>query len=92
LRIGQDHDLPGIRGVGEDFLISRESGIKDNFAASLGGRTKTPALEDVPVLQGEYCIGQLGFSSQGVDNLHFSRYRHGPHKPAPCRPATVELT
>ena len=59
LGIGQDHDLPGIRGIGEDFLISRESGIEDNFAASLGGRTKTPALEDVPVLQGEYCIGQF---------------------------------
>ena len=59
LGIGQDHDLAGIRGVGEDFLIAGECGIEDNFAASLGGRTKTPALEDAPVFQGEYCSGQF---------------------------------
>ena len=59
LGIGQDDDLAGIRGVREDFLIAGERGIEDDFAASLGGRTKTPALEDVPVLQGEYCVGQF---------------------------------
>ena len=59
LGIGEDDDLAGIGGVGEDFLIPGESGIEDDFAASLGGRTKAPALEDVPVLQGEYCSGQF---------------------------------
>ncbi len=59
LGVGEDDDLAGIRGVGEDFLIAGERGIEDDFAASLGGRTKTPALEDVPVLQGEDCSGQF---------------------------------
>jgi hypothetical protein len=73
LGVGQDYDLAGIGGVGEDFLVPGEGGVEDNFAASLGGRTKTPALEDAPVFQGEYCCGQLGFSSRGVDNFQFSR-------------------
>jgi hypothetical protein len=47
------------RGVGEDFLIPGEGGVEDNFAASLGGRTKAPALEDAPVFQGEYGSGQF---------------------------------
>ena len=59
LGIGEDDDLAGIGGVGEDFLIAGEGGIEDDFAASFGGRTKTPALEDVPVFQGEYCSGQF---------------------------------
>ena len=59
LRIGEDDDLAGVGGVGEDFLIPGERGVEDDFAASLGGRTKTPALEDAPVFQGEYCCGQF---------------------------------
>ena len=65
LRIGQDHDLAGVGGVGEDFLISREGGVEDNFARSLGGRTKTPAFEDAAVFQGEYCCGQFRLFLRG---------------------------
>ena len=53
LRVGEDDDLAGIRRVGEDFLIAGERGIEDDFAGSFGGRTKTPALEDRSVFQGE---------------------------------------
>jgi hypothetical protein len=52
LRVGEDHNLAGIRWIGEDFLISGEGGIEDNLAGSLSGRTKTPALEDSAVFQG----------------------------------------
>ena len=65
LRIGQDDDLAGVGGEGEDFLIPGESGVEDNFARSLGGRTKTPAFEDAAVFQGEYCCGQFRLFLRG---------------------------
>jgi hypothetical protein len=58
LGIGQDDDLPGIGRIGEYFLVAGDGGIEDDFAGSLGGRTKTPALEDAAVFQGE--DGRLG--------------------------------
>ena len=59
LRIGEDHDLAGIGGVGEYFLVSGERGVEDDLAGPLGGRTKTPALEDRAVFQGEDCRVQF---------------------------------
>ena len=59
LGVGEDDDLAGIGGVGEDFLIAGEGGIEDDFAGPLGGRTKTPALEDRSVFQGEDCRVQF---------------------------------
>ena len=55
LGIGEDDDLAGIGGIGEDFLVAGQGGIEDDFAGALGGRTKTPALEDGAVFQGEDC-------------------------------------
>src|SRR5882672_1760205 len=34
VRIGQADNLPRVAGVGEDFLVSRETGVKNNFAAA----------------------------------------------------------
>ena len=59
LGIGEDDDLAGIGGIGEDFLVAGEGGIEDHLAAPLGGRTKTPALEDGSVFQGEDCRVQF---------------------------------
>src|ERR1035438_1717046 len=53
LRIGQNDDLPGIGRIGEYFLVAGDGGIEDDLAGPLGGRTKTPALEDAAVFQGE---------------------------------------
>jgi hypothetical protein len=59
LRVGEDDDLPGVGGVGEDFLVSGDGGVEDDLAAPLGARTKSAALEDRPVLQGKNCLVQL---------------------------------
>jgi len=59
LRIGEDYDLAGIGGVGEHFLVAGERGIEDHLSGTLGGRTKTPALEDGAVFQGENCRVQV---------------------------------
>ena len=60
LRIGEDDDLAGIRGIGEDFLIARDGGIENHLAGAFDGRTKTTALEDRTVFQGEDCWVQVG--------------------------------
>ena len=59
LGIGQDDDLARIGRIREDFLVSGEGRIEDNFTGPLGGRTKAPALEDGPVFQGEDCRVQF---------------------------------
>ena len=64
LRVGENHDLAGIRRIGEDFLIARDGGIEDHLARSFDGRTKTTALEDRTVFQGEDCWVQLGLFLQ----------------------------
>ena len=53
LRIGEDDDLAGIRGIGEDFLVAGEGGVENNFPGPFGEGAKTPTLEDRAVLQGE---------------------------------------
>ena len=61
LRVGENDDLAGIGRIGEDFLIAGDGGIEDDFAGAFGGRTKTPALEDGSVFQGEDCRIQQQF-------------------------------
>ena len=55
LRVGENHDLSGIRRIGEDFLVAGDGGIENDFTCPLDGRTITPALEDGAVFQGEDC-------------------------------------
>ena len=55
LGVGEDDDLAGIGWVGEYFLVSGEGGIEHDLTRPFGGRTKTPALEDRTVFQGEDC-------------------------------------
>jgi hypothetical protein len=57
--------LPGIAGVGEDFLITGEAGIKNDFAAAARDRSRRAAVKDAPVLQREYRGSVLNFG-QGV--------------------------
>src|SRR5215471_11623551 len=55
LRVGENYDLPGIRGIGENLLISGNGSVENDFAGAFGGRTKAPALEDRSVFQGQDC-------------------------------------
>jgi len=53
VRIGEAHDLPGIAGIGENFLISGEAGVKNDFAAVAGFRARRAAVKNSPVLERE---------------------------------------
>jgi hypothetical protein len=45
--------LTGIAGVGENFLVSGEAGIENDFAAAARNRARRAAVKDAPVFQRE---------------------------------------
>ena len=51
VRIGQANDLPGITWIGEDFLVSREAGIENYFAAPARDRAGRAAVKYAPVFE-----------------------------------------
>ena len=53
--------MPGIAGVGEDFLITGEAGIKNDFAAAALDRARRAAVKDAPVFQRKYRGSVLNF-------------------------------
>jgi len=53
VRIGQAHNLAGIAGIAEDFLIAGETGIKNNFAATPGAGASSAPFKDSSVLERE---------------------------------------
>jgi hypothetical protein len=61
VRIGQTDDLPGIAGVGENFLITGEAGIENNFATAARDRARRAAVKNAPVFQREYRGSVLNF-------------------------------
>ena len=50
-RVGHDHDLAGIRGVGADLLVAGLAGVDDEVPAGGHRGTEGDAREDRPVLQ-----------------------------------------
>jgi len=53
MRIGEADDLPGIAGIGEDFLIAGKAGIKNDFAATAGASARRTAVKYSSVLERE---------------------------------------
>jgi hypothetical protein len=45
VRIGQANDLPGVAGVCENFLITGEAGIENDFAAAARDRARRAAIK-----------------------------------------------
>jgi len=53
--IGQTNDLAGIARIGENFLITGEAGIENDFAAAARDRAGRAAVKDAPVLERQDC-------------------------------------
>jgi hypothetical protein len=53
VRIRQADDLPGIAGVGENFLVTGEAGIENDFAAAACDSAGCAAVKYAPVFQNE---------------------------------------
>jgi len=76
MRVRLADDLPGVAGVGENFLITGKAGIENNFAASAGAGARGAAVKDLSVFEREYrassgncgqCVLQKISSRCGVD-------------------------
>jgi hypothetical protein len=53
VRISEADNLAGIARVAEDFLITREAGIENNFAAAPRAGAGSAPVKDSPVLERE---------------------------------------
>lgn len=51
--IRQADDLPGITGIGENFLVAGKAGVENNFAAVAGAGARRAPAKDSPVLERE---------------------------------------
>jgi hypothetical protein len=53
--------LPGVAGIGKNFLITGEAGIENDFAAAARNRAGRAAVKNAPVFQREYRGSVLNF-------------------------------
>jgi hypothetical protein len=56
--IGEANNLTGVAGIGENFLITGEAGIKNDFAAPARDRAGRAAVKYAPVFQRK-CGGSM---------------------------------
>jgi len=61
VRISQANNLPGVARVSENFLITGEAGIENDFAAAARNRACGASIKDAPVFQREYRGSVLNF-------------------------------
>ena len=59
--ICQANDLPGVAGIGENFLVTREAGIENDFAAAARDSASSTAVKYAPVFQSESGRSVLNF-------------------------------
>jgi hypothetical protein len=59
--IGQANDLARIAGIGENFLVTGEAGIENDFAAAARDRAGRAAVKYAPVFEREDCGSMLDF-------------------------------
>jgi len=61
VRIGEADDLPGVAGIGENFLVSGERGVKNDFAAAASASARRAAVKYSSVLERENRASCLRF-------------------------------
>jgi len=62
VRIRETNNLSGIAWVGENFLVTGEAGIENDFAAAARDRARCAAVKDAPVFQREDRGSVLNFA------------------------------
>ncbi len=61
MRISEANNLSGVTGVSENFLVSGEAGVKNDFAAPARDRAGRAAVKYAPVFEGENCRSVRNF-------------------------------
>ena len=64
MRIRQADNLPRITWIGENFLITGEAGIENDFAAAARDGAGGAAAKDAPVFQREGCGSVRNFGQR----------------------------
>ena len=84
VRIGQADDLPGVAGIGENFLVTGEAGIENDFAAAAREGARRAAVKYAPVFEREnrgsvlnfgQCVLRCSSASPFISLLRFRRSR-----------------
>jgi hypothetical protein len=71
MRIRQAHDLPGIAGITENFLVTGETGVENDFAAAARDRARSAAIKDASVFEREDCRSVLNFRQWSLRTTSF---------------------
>jgi hypothetical protein len=71
VRIRQAHDLPGVAGIGENFLVTGEAGIENDFAAAARDRARSAPVKDASVFEREDCRSVLNFRQWSLRTTSF---------------------
>ncbi len=79
MRISEADDLPGITWVGENFLVTGEACIKNDFTAAARDGARGAAVKYAPVFERENCRSMLYFRQCSLrpTSLFFARLRRG---------------
>jgi len=56
--IGQANNLPGVAGIGENFLVTGEAGVENDFAAAARDGAGSAAIKYAPVFERD-CGGSM---------------------------------
>ena len=51
MRISETDNLARVAGIGENFLVTGEAGIENDFAAAAGDGARSAAVKDAPVFE-----------------------------------------
>jgi hypothetical protein len=71
VRIRQAHDLPGVAGIGENFLVTGEAGIENDFAAAARDGAGSATVKDACVFEREDCRSVLNFRQWSLRTTSF---------------------
>jgi hypothetical protein len=53
VRIGETDHLPGVAGIGENFLVAGKAGIENDFTAAARASARRASVKDSSVLERE---------------------------------------
>ena len=61
MRISQTDNLARVTRIGENFLVSGEASIENDFAAAPGNRTRCAPMKNAPVFERKYSLPWFSF-------------------------------
>jgi hypothetical protein len=64
VRIGEADDLPGITWIGENFLVTGETGVENDFPTAARDGAGGAAVKYAPVFESEYRWSVLNFGQR----------------------------